>query len=321
MLSKKFRAFAEVVGVITIGLFAVYGMLALLGFAPALAASGSYAPTAPQVTAPTTLGYVGYLKDDAGNPLNTTYTMTFRIYATAGITTPLWEETQTDVSIVGGVYNVVLGAVTPLPTSLFDEPQRYLGITVADYPELLPRQQFASVPYAIYANNATYAISSTTATYANQANDFTVSGQLTATNITASGPASVAGLGVNGDATVGSNAIISGNAVVSGTITTGGTITANGNISWDRATGHLTGLTLSGGYVTTGDYGSVGTATMVPANNSICFLTYVWFQEIDTNNEDAKCIIDIDGNNWRLQAVTNSGFDQYAQCEARCLQW
>ncbi|HNT73539.1 MAG TPA: hypothetical protein PKH77_00830 [Anaerolineae bacterium] len=160
MLHKKFNTIAQFVGYVTIGLLALYGLATLVGDGTVWAVLGQSAPppAAPQAAdalAPTTLGYVGYLKDDAGAPLNDVYTMTFRIYASAAITTPLWEETQPNVSVSGGVFNVVLGAGAPFSATLFADPDRYLGITVEGYGgELTPRQQFASVPYSLRSDRA-----------------------------------------------------------------------------------------------------------------------------------------------------------------------
>ncbi len=50
---------------------------------------------------------------DQGNPVNGTKTMVFTISAVG------WTETQS-VTVVNGLYSVVLGAVTPFPTTLFD---------------------------------------------------------------------------------------------------------------------------------------------------------------------------------------------------------
>jgi len=126
MLYKKFQTFAQIVGFVTIGLLAVLGLLSLFnGGNLALAALG-LAQAAPQTTAPQVMNYQGILKDAAGDPLNGTYTITFRIYDSEIGGTALWEETH----------------------------DRYIGVTVEPYTEMTPRQRIASVPYAFYADSA-----------------------------------------------------------------------------------------------------------------------------------------------------------------------
>ncbi len=154
MLYKKFQTFAQIVGFVTIGLLAVLGLLSLFnGGNLALAALG-LAQAAPQTTAPQVMNYQGILKDAAGDPLNGTYTITFRIYDSEIGGTALWEETHANVTVREGHFNVLLGYSTPLPDTLFSQPDRYIGVTVEPYTEMTPRQRIASVPYAFYADSA-----------------------------------------------------------------------------------------------------------------------------------------------------------------------
>ncbi len=75
------------------------------------------------------------------------YSLTFKLYTTETGGTAVWSETQSDVDIVGGVYSVVLGTVTPL-TAAFDQTY-YLGITVGTNVELSPRSRLTASPYAL----------------------------------------------------------------------------------------------------------------------------------------------------------------------------
>jgi hypothetical protein len=153
MLYKKFRLCAQVVGCITIGLLAVYGLVAIFGGGDLVAwASGRAAVAAGSV--PAVMNYQGHLKDDSGVPLDGTYDITFRIYASVSTPTALWTETHTGVTVREGYFSVLLGYSTPLPDDLFAESDRYIGVTVAPYEEMTPRQRFASVPYAFRAERA-----------------------------------------------------------------------------------------------------------------------------------------------------------------------
>lgn len=75
------------------------------------------------------------------------YTLIFKLYTVETGGTPVWTEKQDSVVLLGGVYSVTLGAVTPL-TAAFDKPY-FLGITVGSGAELIPRARLTSSPYAL----------------------------------------------------------------------------------------------------------------------------------------------------------------------------
>jgi hypothetical protein len=126
--------------------------------------SGIDAVTAPQtvkggtdaITVPHFINYQGKLTDADGVPLpNPTYDLTFSIWdvPTGGVT-PLWTETQLAVPVTNGLFSVVLGMVTPIPTTAIPDAgvawlQTAVGSTV-----MSPRAQLAAAPYAYSANNA-----------------------------------------------------------------------------------------------------------------------------------------------------------------------
>lgn len=82
------------------------------------------------------------------------YDMVFSLYDVPADGDPLWTETwdnsTSQVLVSKGHYRVFLGTYTPLTPAFFKEnPATYLGITIGDDEELLPRQKIASVPYAM----------------------------------------------------------------------------------------------------------------------------------------------------------------------------
>ena len=89
-----------------------------------------------------------------------------------------------------------------------------------------------------------------------------------------------------------------------------------GSIYW---TGHLGSMTVTGDYGAESHDDGWEHTTMVPASNSICFLTRVEFEDIDTGGETSECRIDQSGGYWRLGAWAEDDSD--AWCWARCLQW
>ena len=112
---------------------------------------------------PNTINYQGRLTDDAGQPVNGSKLVKFKIYGSESGSDSLWSSGYQVISINDGLFKYELGSNPPLPDDLFtgDDP-RYLGITVDVDAELEPRTQFIAVPYAIRAqladslNNAPY---------------------------------------------------------------------------------------------------------------------------------------------------------------------
>lgn len=128
-------------------------VLLLAGFLCTAIADLSYAGV-PQM-----INYQGTLTDTGGNPVpNGNYNIEFKIYDVASGGAALWSEkwdlTTSQVTVVGGIFNVMLGFQSPIPVSFFaDHPLTYLGIKVGTDSEMLPRQQITSVGYAFTAGN------------------------------------------------------------------------------------------------------------------------------------------------------------------------
>jgi len=107
---------------------------------------------------PQVINYQGQLTDSEGNPLDTTIQIAFTIFDGGGASK--WAEIHSSVVVSKGLFNVLLGTITPIPDSIFNHPDRYLGMKVGDNPELTPRTKLTSVPYAIrslQADTAKYA--------------------------------------------------------------------------------------------------------------------------------------------------------------------
>lgn len=108
---------------------------------------------------PQRINYQGTLNNKIGGPASGSFNMTFRVYSTATGTTPLWTESwnttnSTPVVVTEGVFNVMLGSMTPFSNEFFATyPKTYLGVAVANDSEMLPRQMIASVGYAFAAGN------------------------------------------------------------------------------------------------------------------------------------------------------------------------
>lgn len=104
---------------------------------------------------PQMINYQGKLTTAGGGCVgDTTISMTFKIYADSTTPTSLWSETQSSVEVEDGIFNVLLGSVNPIPSSVFNGSTKYLGITVGGDSEMTPRKPIVSVGYAYTTENA-----------------------------------------------------------------------------------------------------------------------------------------------------------------------
>ena len=192
------------------------------------------APARGQV--PRLIQYQGYLTGAASQPVHSTQTMAFNLYAAATGGAPLYTETQS-VVVVNGVFNATIGAVTPL-TLPFDVPY-FLGVTVGADAEMTPRSPVLSSPYALRAA----AVDSTAALPAAQITGTLVTAQIADGSVSA---AKLAGSGcVAGQVLkfTGSGWACAADSAGTGTVTsvqtgtglTGGPITSAGTISADTS--------------------------------------------------------------------------------------
>lgn len=105
---------------------------------------------------PHQVSYQGSLTDGAGDPVaDGLYELTFTIYDASGGGNSYWTSGPQMVGVTNGLFSYALGSAVPLPDSAFDSgSDRYLGIRVSSDPELSPRTQLLSAPYALHAQSA-----------------------------------------------------------------------------------------------------------------------------------------------------------------------
>jgi hypothetical protein len=104
---------------------------------------------------PRLINFQGRLTDSAGKFVaDGNYSVTFSIYSVPSGGSALWNETQS-VAVAKGLFNVILGTVTPIPNAVFDTyVDTYLGIQVGADPEMTPRQRLTSLGYSYYSLNS-----------------------------------------------------------------------------------------------------------------------------------------------------------------------
>ncbi len=96
------------------------------------------------------LSIQGILKKANGEAVDDgNYDLVFKLYTVATLGTPVWTESQMGVEVISGIYSTVLGNSTPLSTVTFNQVY-YLAVAVGtiNSPEMLPRVQLTSAPYA-----------------------------------------------------------------------------------------------------------------------------------------------------------------------------
>jgi hypothetical protein len=116
---------------------------------------------------PQLISYQGRLTDDIGNPLpDGNYLVKFTIWSDADSFDPsdsLWSSGYRTITVIEGLFSYPLGDTIQFPQGLFaSDTGRWLGIKVGADPEMSPRAELISVPYAFrsfHADTAMFALS------------------------------------------------------------------------------------------------------------------------------------------------------------------
>jgi|GEM_PF-2608903 len=100
------------------------------------------------------VSYQGLLTQPTGLPVaDGQYQLYFRLFDAATGGNLAWEETQADVQVTRGLFNVYLGSVQSLAPISFDT-QYWLEVGIVGSGPFEPRTRLAVVPYAIHAEHA-----------------------------------------------------------------------------------------------------------------------------------------------------------------------
>ncbi len=100
---------------------------------------------------PNLINYQGLLEDNDGNLLDGYFDLTFTLYPNSEGTDPLWSEEHLDTYVKDGLFQVILGNITPLSEAIFEGDTVWIGIQVGTTPEMRPLLQLTAVPWALRA--------------------------------------------------------------------------------------------------------------------------------------------------------------------------
>jgi hypothetical protein len=126
-----------------------HGLLALAAYL--LLALLSWLPDSAQAAVPQLMNYQGRLTDASGGIVpDGSYGVMFKIYDDSAAGSAFWSESLT-VNVTNGLFSVVLGSLNPISDTLFNNPNRWLGIAVDSNPELAPRTRLTSMAYSFHA--------------------------------------------------------------------------------------------------------------------------------------------------------------------------
>jgi hypothetical protein len=102
---------------------------------------------------PGRVNFQGLLLDSGGTPVNGIVDLDFALYPSASGGSAVWSESKPAVAVTDGIYDVELGATTPLTPAILAVGTLFLEVAV-DGEVLTPRRQLLAVPYAVRAAEA-----------------------------------------------------------------------------------------------------------------------------------------------------------------------
>lgn len=150
---------------------------------------------------PTLINYQGILTDAGGAPITAPVNVSFSIFQDPAGGTAGWTESQSVTPDADGRFTVLLGAVNPIPTTMFDWHERYLEVQVSgDTP--FPRIRFISVAYAYHAKRSDSASLSFSAAPGSVNSDAIIDGTILFSDMAPNGAASGQVMKWNGSAWV-----------------------------------------------------------------------------------------------------------------------
>lgn len=104
------------------------------------------------LAAPATVSHQGRMFDAAGSALTGSHSLKFTLYSSSAGGSSVWSETQ-DVAFDNGFFATALGESVELSSSVLDNDELWLAVSVDGGPELAGRTRVNAVPYALHAKS------------------------------------------------------------------------------------------------------------------------------------------------------------------------
>ena len=129
-----------------------------LYFALPLVFTGILAVSSVYAQIPRTISYQGLLISPSGVPIGDgKHVIKVSFYDNVNALTDIYNDAQ-DIPTKEGLFNMIIGAVTPIPATVDFSKPYWLGVSVDGGAEMSPRTALTSVPYALHAEVADRAI-------------------------------------------------------------------------------------------------------------------------------------------------------------------
>ena len=104
---------------------------------------------------PRMFSYQGVVLDGAGHFIpDGQHNIQVKLYDALNAISPIYTENQTAIVFVKGIFNVMIGSVTPIPGTVAFDKGYFLGVSVDAGTEMTPRTALSPAPYAIHASVA-----------------------------------------------------------------------------------------------------------------------------------------------------------------------
>jgi len=101
---------------------------------------------------PRTMSYQGIVIDGAGKFISDgAHNIALNLYDNIGSSTPIYTENHIGVVFVKGLFNVIIGSITPIPATVIFDRGYFLGVSVDGGAEMNPRTPLSAAPYALHA--------------------------------------------------------------------------------------------------------------------------------------------------------------------------
>lgn len=114
-----------------------------------------YIPSPGAAAVPQKMNFQGRLTDISGVSITGSESILFSIWDAVTSGNSLWSETQT-VQISSGIYNVSLGDVAAISSTVFSAADRWIEVKVGSDSPMTPRIKLQTVPYAHIASHSNF---------------------------------------------------------------------------------------------------------------------------------------------------------------------